>query len=195
MYGLFEFMAMNVASHVVGRLYSPERTIWPERAQLAIRGDELELALFRDQPSYQEVEAVRIGRAEFGLYVDRDLVVLCYHFYGHAGDIPWRDAPYSWHRVPAAERGAVPDVAQLGPDTRAVLHVVLVDAMGGDIRAVRQLSLSPTFTRSLYAAIANQAALPWEPDDYTRRLLKLMRRHPLTTSLVAASAAWCDGGA
>jgi hypothetical protein len=30
--------------------------------------------------------------------------VLCYHFDGKRADIPWSDAPYSWHLVPAAER-------------------------------------------------------------------------------------------
>ena len=88
--------------------------------------------------------------------------MLCYRFQHPAGGIPWSDAPSHYHLVPQAERIPPPEPGQLTPESRALLEVILVNATGGQIRAMRQLSLSPEFTRAMFRAIAHQAARPFD---------------------------------
>jgi len=58
------------------------------------------------------------------------------------------DALYSWHLVPEGQRSLPP--AAESAQTRALLHVILVDADMGIVLAVRMVSFSPDFTRSCF---------------------------------------------
>ncbi len=176
----------------VGKLYHPNRKTWPETPQFNLRGGELELVLFFADPTAAEVSAVKQSAAEFGLYCDRDRIVLCYRF---DPGIPWSDAPYSYHLVSAAEQVLPPSAEQLGSESRALLHIILVNADGGEIRALRTVSLSPQFTRALYAAINAQAQQPWDREAYDRQLATLYRQYLMSEALVRACQHRTRGGA
>jgi hypothetical protein len=179
----------------VGKPYHPGRKIWPQTPQFNYRGGECELVLFFDGATEAEIRAVRAGRAEFALY-DRDgLVVLCYCFRHDQGGVPWSDAPYHYHLVPEPERIPPPDSAKLSPETRAVLQVILVNATGGQIRAMRAVSLSPKFTRRLFNAVGEQAAGPFNSGQYDSQLKALYHRFPTSNQLVEGCSIWCEGGA
>ena len=173
----------------VGQPYHPHRKIWEQTPQFNLRGGEAELLLFLDRPTPEEVQAVKSSPAEFGLYHQTDQVVLCYRF---DPGIPWSDAPFTIHRVPVTER-VVPDPDALGPETRAVLSIALVNARGGEIRALRSVTLSPAFTRALYTAVRDQAAIPWDPGAYDRELDRLFARYSPT--VFPACAITTTGGA
>jgi hypothetical protein len=129
---------------------------------------------------------VRKGRADFALVVDPPVLMLCYRL----GDgIHWSDAPFSWHRVPADQRALPPDTE---PVQRALLHAVLIDANNGIIRAMRAMSLSPSFTAALHRAIRAQAAIPWEPRAYDATLALLQRR--TSAELAEGAEVKCRGG-
>jgi hypothetical protein len=179
----------------LGKPYHPDRKVWPECAQFNFRGGELELVLFFDGPSAGEIEAVRTGRSEFALYDGDNLVVLCYRFEGKRAQVPWSDAPYQWHLLPESMRFPVPDPARLGPGARVILHVILVNATGGIIQALRQVTLSPEFSRRLYRAITHQAAAPWDRAAYDRQLESLYAGYPSTADLVKACRWTTEGGA
>ena len=178
----------------VGKPYHPDRKVWPQANQLNWMSGELELLLFFDRPSRHEIEAVRVGRSEFALYDLEELVVLSYRFDGKRAEVPWFDAPYQWHLVPVEQRVPPPAPDELGPETRVGLHVVLVNAMGGLIEALRLVTLSPEFTRGLFAAIRRQAAVPYVREAYDRSLHVLCQRYS-SEQLVAASSFRCEGGA
>lgn len=178
----------------VGKPYHPDRKIWPPGVQFNFRGGELELVLFFDSPTESEVAAVEKSTAEFALFVDTSAVkftrlaesspvILCYRF---EPGIPWKDAPFSYHTVPEHQRVPPPDDAKLQPETRALLHIVLVNATGGEVRARQTVSLSPEFTKELYRAIGRHAARPWDQAVYNRRLDEIHQRYPTTEALVAA---------
>lgn len=76
-----------------------------------------------------------------------------------------------------------------------LLHVILVNAMGGLLEALRTVSLSPEFTARLFAAIRRQAGAPWDRAAYDRQLQDLYRRYPQTADLVATCSIRCEGGA
>jgi hypothetical protein len=112
--------------------------------------------LFFHQPKPIEVQAVKQGKATFGLVVKDDLIVLVFKF----GSIPWSDASYTWHRVPADERTLPKSPDELRSEERATVTVFLVDADTGILLAIRQVSLSHDFTVQLHQAIRDQASRP-----------------------------------
>ena len=179
----------------VGKPYHPDRKMWPQTPQFNYRGGELELVLFFDQPTPAEVRAVKEGRSEFALYDHDGLVVLCYRFVDPRGGVPWSDAPYHYHLVPEAQRIPPPDPGKLSPESRAVLHVILVNATGGEIRALKQVSLSPEFTRAMFRAIAYQAVGPFDSRKYDADLKGLYFRFPVSDQLAEACRFRCEGGA
>lgn len=174
---------MSGHAYRVGDPYHPTRRSWPELAQYQYRGGGHELVLFLRQPTSREVRAARQGLASFAFYADQDLLVLLYAF----GDgLPWSDAPYSWHLVPKSERVLPPETRG---EERALLSLVLVDATTGIIRALRVVTLTPTFTRLFHDAIREQAARPWPgAAAYDAELAALYQRYPSTAALLAVSA-------
>lgn len=174
----------------VGQLYHPLRTYWPEVAQYNYRSGAHELVLFLGSPTEREVKAARKGKAEFALFVRQPVIVLAYKF----GDgIPWSDAVYSWHLVPESERD-LPS-ADLESEVRANLHVLLVDAHTGLVRAIRLVSFSPAFTRSLHGAIREQAAAPLDSVRYDASIAELYSLYPSSTDFVRVAQSRCTGGA
>jgi hypothetical protein len=63
------------------------------------------------------------------------LVVLLYRFRHDQGGVPWSDATYQYHLVPEAQRVPPSDPRTLTPETRALLHIILANATGGEILA------------------------------------------------------------
>jgi len=177
----------------VGQSYVEGRTNWPERGEYNYRAGMHELRLLLSQPTVGEIEAVKTGRADFALRVERDIIFLLYRF-GEA--IPWSDAPYSWHLV----QRAYPDQATLpaphgSPEGRDTVQVILVDAGAGIIKAIRVLSWSPAFTAAIRGAIRDQAARSWPGDDeYDRQLANAYRRWPTSAAMVRDASARTRGG-
>jgi len=188
-------------TYQVGQLYHPGRTRWPEVTQFLWRG-ELELLLFLAAPTDAEIAAIRRGHAEFALY-DRDrLCVLLYCFSPlidpsggrRRRGLPWSDAPFHQGMMPPEHRAAPLDPATFTPETRVLLHVILVRADGGQILVLRTVSLPPELTRRLFAVIAVQDAAPFNQATYDRQLAELYRTYPTTDALLAASGAIYRGG-
>lgn len=155
----------------VGKLYT-DRTHWPEGAQYNYRGGEHELVLFFNRPTAKEIHSIGKERAEFALFVERQLIILLYRF---GTGLDWSDAPYSIHLVPHEQRTIPPDVEA---GMRALLHIVLVDASNGIIRVLRVISLSPEFTQALHHAIQEQADMPFTRHVYNGQLESLFARYP-----------------
>src|SRR5574340_1138199 len=85
----------------VGKPYVPGRASLRAKTEYSFRSGEHALLLCfyaLDEPT---VEDVRAGECEFALFVHRDVIFFLYRF-GQA--IPWNAAPYSWHRLPEADR-------------------------------------------------------------------------------------------
>ena len=179
----------------VGQPYHPDREMWPQAPQFNYRGGACELVLFFDQPTPAEVVAVESGRAEFALYDRAGLAVLSYRFVHPQGGIPWSDAPYHYQLVPERERIPPPDPRALSLESRALLDVIQVDALGGQIRALRRVSLSPEFARSLFRAIGHQASRPFDSRRYEAGLKALYDQFPSSDQLAAACQVRCVGGA
>ena len=174
----------------VGKPYIAGRTSWPEGVAYDFRGDAHELRMFLRSPSVSEVRAVRGEVADFAVVAEPPLLFLLYCF-GRV--IPWSDAPYSWHLVPEYQR-SLPDVG--GPETRALLQIILVDATTGLVRALRAVTFSPAFTRALHDAIRAQASAPWPGQaGYETALAAVYQRDKTSADLLKRAIAQTFGGA
>ena len=172
----------------VGELYpSPSgKRHWPEGVDYNYRGGEHELRLFYRSPSAAEIADTKTGEARFAIAVEGDIVFFCYRFGGQ----PWGDCGFSIHLVPENERVLPPE--QIGPEERALLNVILIDAENGVIRALRAVSLSPKFTAKLHAAIRAQAARPL-PADYDAQAEAIYRRYDSAALAQQRAAVRCRG--
>jgi hypothetical protein len=174
--------------YVVGKPYNPKIRRWPETPQYNVRSGHHELVLFLADPTDREVESVRQGPAEFALHVEPPMILLLYRF---EPGIPWGDAPFSIHRVPEAEREL--PASLLTPEARALLHVLLVDASTGLLRAIRAVSLSAQFSAALHGAIRAQAIAEWDPAKYDAKLSEIYNRAQ-SDALARAAEVRCRGG-
>ena len=168
-----------MAALEVGKPYVPGRTSIEPRVEYSFRRGQHELLLCFSQLSEDEIDAVAEGKAEFGLLIYGLVIFLLYRF-GEA--IAWSDAPYSWHRVPPEQR-QLPETPKTA-EIRARLSVVLVDADRNVVRALRRGMLSQDFTRALDAAIADQAAGPWNPENFDAHLRSAYQSWPATAQML-----------
>ena len=173
----------------VGKPYIVGRENWPEGVEYNYRSGCHELRMFFAESSKEEVRAIRHGECEFGLVVEGPVIFFLYRF-GSA--VRWSDAPYSWHLVPGSER-TLPE--EEGPETRAVLQVVLVEAGSGRVLVLRAVSFSPAFTLALHDAIRRQASSPWPGDAaYKAELAGAYGRYPGSAVLMRVAVARTRGG-
>lgn len=173
----------------VGKPYSPTRASWPEAVDYNYRQGGHELRLFWNDPSPNEIEAVRHGAAEFGLFAEGGLVVLLYRF---GPDQGWSDQPFQWWLVPAADRSLPP---ALDAGQKVLLHMILINARTGVIEALRSLTFSPEFSAALHDVIRRQARTRWDGSQtYNKALARLYRCFPSAEAMLEAAQARCKGG-
>jgi hypothetical protein len=175
----------------IGKLYHPGVRCWPEGGEYNFRSGGHELLLRFARPAAQEIEDVRRGDCEFALALVGDILFFLYRFGQVAG---WSDAPYTWHLLPEDQR--IPPQPPDTGESRALLQVILLDASTGIVRALRGVTLSPAFTRSLHTAIQVQMGTPWAGwKEYDRQLATAYRRYRSSADLLTISTARTRGGA
>lgn len=171
----------------VGKLYSPNRTKWPENVEYNFRDGVHELRMFYPSPAAREIADVQSGQVRLALYPYLDVIFFCFKF----GDQPWSDSPYNINLVSSEER-------QLPEDTdtaeqRRLLTTFLIDANTGILWVIRVVSMSPQFTRALHAAIWNQSekSLPGDYDAQIQRVYAANTSSQIASKLAIAT---CRGG-
>ncbi|HET6387544.1 MAG TPA: hypothetical protein VFJ58_29495 [Armatimonadota bacterium] len=176
---------MEQACHV-GSCYTTDRREWVEGAEYSYRTDGHQLLLFLNRPTSTEVSDVVRGKAEIALRVYRSVIFLLYRF----GRQPWNSAPFSWHLVPHRERQTPP--AATDPAQSEILHVLLVDALTGSVRGMRELRLSGEFTQTLHDAIRKQSTRRYAGNhDFERSVKEIDDIAPDVDSLLAETLGRC----
>ena len=173
----------------VGQPLVEGQTRWPEAGEFNLYDNGLELRLFFRRLSKAEVRGVEQGECRFALVAEGDVLFFLYRF----ADLPWSDAPYSWHMVPP-DRRVLPAMQDTG-ETRGLLHIILTDAETGIVQVLRTVTLSVDFTRALLGAIRVQASTPWcDQAAYDRQLAAAYERFPTTEAMLAAATVETSGG-
>lgn len=162
-------------------LFDPTRTSWPEASRYIYRGEtEHELILFYSNPTTEEIQAVQSSEAEFRLHVAMYVFLLLYRF--GEDEIPWSDAPYSFHLVPDEER--VPPPPLFYSHKEGILRIVLVDADTGIIKALRTVPMPAQFATSLVYAVDVQAHQLFDRDGYDGVLRTIRKIYPDSADIV-----------
>lgn len=176
----------------VGRPYIPGRSTYPEAVQYAYRAGGHELLMWLGSPTAREIRDLRQGPAQFALFVRQPVIVLLYRF----GEMPWSDAPTTWHLVPEAERQRPPSATEAGiREPHALLQLIVVDADTGLVRVLRACSWSPAFTAAVHLALAEQADAPWPGRAaYDAAVNAIYADYPTTERLLAAATIRTTGG-
>lgn len=170
----------------VGQPLQPDVTRYQEMPEYNYRngGHHLMIAMANIRPG--ELEAVKSAPANFAFTVVGDVLVFQYRF---GAALPWSDAAYTWHKVPAAEQLRPPKL--IGQE-RALLEIILVEATTGIVKAIRAVSLSPTFSQRLHTAINRQADAPM-PADYDAQVQRIFDTFT-SAQLRDRAIASCTGG-
>ena len=174
----------------VDQLYQPGVTHYGDTPEYNFIGGLHSLIIPIRHPRSAEIKGVKSGTAEFAFTVMGPVLAFLYRFGDGKTGLPWGDAFYTWHKVPAAEQ--VP-AAVLTGEQRVILQVVLIAAHTGIVKVARAVTLSPEFSQLLHEAIQAQAAAPYPPDydDQARALLGRYNTH----QLLYQARARCIGGA
>jgi hypothetical protein len=173
-----------------GRLYHPDRRSWPEGADYNYRSGGHELRIFLGGATHAKVEAVRASPVEFGFFAEPEGLFLITRF----GSKLSFDCSYNWHRVAPEERTEPPAWEETSPAARALLTIILVDASTGIVLALRTITFSPEFTRSLHRTIADQVGAPYDPAGHQRWADGMVAQHS-TAQLWEMCTTRCQGGA
>jgi len=173
-------------SYSVGKPYHPDKTIWPEHVEYDYRGGEHELIMFWPDPTIKEIEEVKNGPAEFGLFVEDNVIFFLYKF----GTMQWSDAPFSIHLIPEHER-VIP-----GPKhgLHAILNIVLVDANNGLIEVLRASTLSPEFTTALEKAIQEQSSKPFDATEHQKSIDRAYKMYSHSRDMAQRAIIKTKGG-
>jgi hypothetical protein len=152
---------------------------WPEGAAYRYdRGGHELLRIARGIDAGMAV-AVASEPVEIALLIEGTLVVVCSKV-GHA--LPWAGASYHWHRVRNSDRVLPPSAVDTVVGSR--VDLILLEAVGGRVRAVRSLTLPVEFTRVLHEAILDQSRYTYDPGEERRAMETLLRRCPTPDSLI-----------
>jgi hypothetical protein len=156
------------------------RRDWPEGA--IYRYDSTGHELLRIVRGVDDEQAASVAREpiDLALVISEPLVVIC----SRVGDaLPWAGASFHWHRVRHSDRVLPPSARDTAIGSR--LDLMLLEGLGGRVRAVRSLILPADFTRMLHEAILEQSRYTYDPGEERRAMESLLRRCPTPGSLVA----------
>lgn len=178
---------MNPHLYQVGKLYSPNRTKWPENVEYNFRSGAHELRLFYPGPTAKEIADVLSGQVRLALYPYMDVIFFCFKF----GEQPWCDSPYNINLAPADERQLPEDADRA--EQRRLLTTFLIDANTGILKVIRVVSMSPAFTRALHAAIWKQSEQPLSA-NYDAQIQRVYAANTSSQIVGRLAIATCRGG-
>lgn len=174
---------MNILA--IGQLFDETVKHWPEGTMFNHDASGTWLIYFYSSPSRIEISSIQQGDAQFGLYMAGPVIFLLHKFH----PMPWNDSPYSVWLVHEDER----KLPEISDSLHALLRVVLVDTTTGLIAALRALTFSAQFTKTLHQAIHFQASLDWDPSLHDQ-VIQDVYSSLTTDDMVRQCKLFCKGG-
>ena len=125
-----------------------------------------ELIVFFQRPTAREIEQFKTGKIKFGYYTYKNIIMLLVKI----GELEWMDAPYSVHLSKNLTKlHNIEDGQGLGT------VIMLVDALGGEVKTLKLVGAPTRLTRGLFDAIEKQKEMPF--DDYDKNMNYLFRTY------------------
>lgn len=95
--------------------------------------------------------------------------------------MPWSDASFNWHLMLEEER-VLPRT--LEGEERPMLEILLIQANGGRLAAMRHVSMSPEFGRALHEAIRRQVESEGNEQKHLQEVGALLGAYPSSERLL-----------
>lgn len=163
----------------VGQLFQG-KTNFPEGVKFDFDQSGALLFLFFNKPSAKEIESVKSGKLEIGLYQKDEIIFILLKFQG----MEWMDAPYSIHLSSPFEFAELQEGLGFGTT------IFLVDATTGILKVMRYIGLSTEFSRKLKDAILKQKEMTFDKTLYNKRLNEIYGNYS-TSDLVRRAEVFC----
>lgn len=157
----------------VGKLYKEGIYKYQEGIRFDFTNAGADLYIMYNSPTTKEIESIRRGNIEFGIYPSEEVLFMLFKF----GNLQWMDAPYSVHLSNQLELQEPKD--GLGYS----LNVVLINASNGIVEVIRLIGLSTKFSIQLKKLIERQRERHFDRDQYALKLQEIYRNYK-TSDLV-----------
>lgn len=147
----------------VGQLFQDGITMYPEGTKFDFTQGGPVLIMFLERPTEKEIQQVKSGRLQIGFWYKDDVIFVLFKF----GSLNWMDAPYNVH---LSEPFTFEEIV---PNSGFGLHVFLVDAATGIIKAMRLIGLGTTFSIQLKKAIEKQKNAAFDESLYDKAIMRV----------------------
>lgn len=155
---------MSYGKLEVGKLFQEGKTRYQEGVRFDINDGGMDLIICYGSPTSKEKEAIKKESMKYGYLVQNNVILMFFKF----GREDWMDSSFSVHSaIHLSELPEIRDEEGFG------LHVYLIDANTGILKAMRLIGLDTTFSRMLKNDIIKQKELP--VDGFDRNLNNLYR--------------------
>lgn len=151
----------------VGDLFKIGTTSYKEGVKFDISELGCNLYICFNSPSYQERLAIKSFAFEMGLYVERDIIFMLFHFKG----ISWIDAPYNAHLA----KNLMLENIKFGKGYD--LNIYLVNAANGVYEGGRVASIPADLSRELKKEVDRQLKEPFKSSEYDKNIFELYNKY------------------
>lgn len=147
-------------SFEVGKLFEENKTHYQEGVKFDFTQSGPVLFLFFNRPTKNEIQSIKSGNGEVGMYVKDEVILMLFKFEG----MQWMDAPYNIHLSAPFEFDVIEEGKGFG------LTILLVDASTGILEVIKYIGLSTELSRKLQNAIQNQKLAQWDNVAYEKKI-------------------------
>lgn len=151
----------------------PDKTSYPEGVMFEYTKSGPMLIISMRNPTPGEIEAAKSGKLEMALYELKPVIFILVKIKGMGG---WMDAPFSIRMYDS--KGITFDWSEpINEGQGLAVHIVLVDANSGIVKAQRLIGTSTAFAKGLRAAIMRQYEEPFSVKDYNAAIDRVYSRY------------------
>jgi hypothetical protein len=147
----------------VGKLFQEGVTKAEEGTKFNFDQSGASLYLFFNMPTDREVEEIRAGRFEIGIYQKDEVIFILFKIAGGS----WMDAPYTVHLSQSFDLEEIQEGQGFG------LTILLVDSSTGILKVIRQIGLGTDISRRLKEMIEKQKSQPFDQNVYQRKITQI----------------------
>lgn len=153
-----------------------------EGVHFDIADDGATMLVFFQSPTYEETEQFKSGKNFEIRFTELYGVII---ITAKIGNLNWMDAPYTPHLSKNLTKFQFPSEEQgLG------LMLILIDAITGEIKHIRLLGLSETFTKSLFGVAMEHKVKPFDKAEYNNSINRIFSAYQ-TSQIVKMSKDYC----
>lgn len=169
----------------VGTVYHEGKYRWEEGTDFNYRSGVLELRMFFDKLTKEDIRAIRDGQCYFAFTVLEDIIFFMSDF---GPSCPLSDNSYHIGMVDEEER-TIPPTLKI--DEMVPITIILVSAEDGIIRALRRVWLGHDFSEKLYTAIREQYNKPFNRGKHYGDIGRIYKKYPSPRDLLNIAVATC----